>query len=86
MQIARVVGTATATVKHHSLAGAKLLVVQPLLADRVRADGDPVLAIDELGAGAGDTVLLNTDGNEVQQLLGDERTPARYSVMGIVDE
>ena len=49
MQLAKIIGTATATVKHPSLAGCRLLVVQPLMADRRSPDGDPQLAVDTLG-------------------------------------
>ena len=48
MQLGLVVGTATATRKHASLAGVKLLVVQALLADGESPDGEPVLAVDRL--------------------------------------
>jgi ethanolamine utilization protein EutN len=61
MQLANVLGTVTATVKHSSLAGAKLLVVQPLLSDRTKADGDPQLAIDTVAAGVGDLVMITSD-------------------------
>ena len=86
MQLGRVVGMATATVKHESMVGAKLLVVQPLLADRRRPDGFPVLAVDQLGAGRGEMVLLTSDGKAVRGMLGHERTPVRWSVIGIEDE
>ena len=46
MQLGKVIGTATATVKHPSMNGWKLLVVQPYLADAKIPDGDPVLAIE----------------------------------------
>ena len=65
--------------------GAKLLLVQPLTADGHSADGNPLLVVDRLGAGRRDRVLINSDGIEVQTLLGDEKTPVRYSVMGICD-
>ena len=52
MQLGRVVGQAVATVKHASLAGWKLLVVQPLTAAN-QPDGEPLLVIDHLGAGVG---------------------------------
>ena len=84
MQAGRVVGTATATVKHPSLQGSKLLVVQPLAADERAPDGEPVLVVDRLGAGRGQTVLLTSDGAAVQDWLG-ENTPVRWSVMGIRD-
>lgn len=86
MQIALVVGTAVATVKHASMRRAKLLVVQPLAADGATPDGNPLLAVDELGAGKNDRVMLTSDGVEAQKMLGDDRTPVRYSVMGICDE
>ena len=50
MQLGLVVGTATSTVKHATLRGQKLLVVQPLMADRQTADGDPQIAMDAVGA------------------------------------
>ena len=62
MQIGRVVGTATATMKHPSMDGTKLLVVQLLQADGRTSDGEPVLAVDNLFAGRGERVLLSSDG------------------------
>ena len=52
MNLALVIGTATSTVKHRSMNGAKLLIVQPLAADGRSPDGNPLLAVDRLGAGA----------------------------------
>jgi ethanolamine utilization protein EutN len=86
MQLAHVLGTVTATVKHRSLAGAKLLVVQPLLADRVRPDGDPQLAIDTVSAGTGDLVMITSDGRLLRDILKSDATPARYSVVALVDD
>jgi ethanolamine utilization protein EutN len=86
MQIATVLGTATATVKHASLAGAKLLLVQPLLADRSRPDGDPQLAIDTVSAGPGDLVMITSDGRLLRDVLSSEATPARWSVVALVDD
>lgn len=85
MQLAKVVGTATATVKHPSLNGQKLLLLQPLMADGETADGHPVLAVDQLGAGRGDYVLMTSDGRSVRELLKNDQTPVRWSVMGIQD-
>ncbi len=84
MQLGRVVGTATATVKHPSMAGRKLLVVQ-LLDMGAAPDGEPILAVDSVGAGRGEVVLVTSDGAAAQQLLHDDRTPVRYTVMGIRD-
>jgi ethanolamine utilization protein EutN len=85
MQVGTVVGTATSTVKHASLEGWKILVVQFYGVDGRTPDGEPVLAVDRLGAGKGDQVLLTSDGKETRTLLGSETTPVRWSVMGIED-
>ena len=85
MQLARIIGTATATVKHPSLAGARLLVGQPLLADRATADGDPQLVIDTLSATAGDLVVITSDGRMLREILKSDTTPARWSTIGLVD-
>ncbi|HUY35739.1 MAG TPA: EutN/CcmL family microcompartment protein [Pirellulales bacterium] len=85
MQLGIVVGTATATVKHRSMEGWKLLLVQLLSADGRSPDGEPVLAVDRLGAGRGETVMLSSDGKGTCELLKSETTPVRYSVMGIPD-
>jgi ethanolamine utilization protein EutN len=85
MQLANVIGTATATVKHPSLAGWRMLVVQPYGPDNVTTDGDPLLAIDNWGAGTGSTVVITSDGKSTQQLVKSDTTPIRWSVMGIAD-
>jgi ethanolamine utilization protein EutN len=86
MQLARIIGTATATVKHPSLHGAALHVVQPLMADRMAADGDPQLAIDTVGAGVGDLVMITSDGRLLRDVLHTEATPARWSTIALIDE
>ncbi len=80
----RVVGTATSTLKHPSMKGWKLLLVQPLAADST-PKGDPVLAIDTLGAGTEEAVLLTSDGKTARELLNDNTTPVRWSVVGLPD-
>lgn len=85
MQLGIVLGSATATVKHPSLAGRKLLAVQLVLADGSSPDGDPLLAIDPLGAARGQTVMLTNEGTVARELIGDPRTPARWTVIGIRD-
>jgi ethanolamine utilization protein EutN len=84
MQIARVVGHGVSTVKHPGLRGWKLLVVQPLAGDD-RPDGEPILAIDSLGAGSGDRVMVSNDGAGARALVGSKTSPVRWFVMGIVD-
>ena len=85
MRLCRVLGNVTATVKHPAFAGRTLLVVQPL--DEHGADvGPSFVAIDRAQAGAGDRVIVLTEGTGVRQLVkqGDV-TPIRSAVVGIVD-
>ncbi len=84
MHLGHVIGSARATVKHPSLTGWKLLVVQLLGVDD-KIDGEPILAIDSLGAGMGDRVIASNDGAAVQAMVGTKATPARWFVAGIVD-
>jgi ethanolamine utilization protein EutN len=84
MQIARVVGHAVSTVKHPSLRGWKLLLVQALGADG-KPDGEPLLAIDRLGAGSGDRVIVCNDGAGAREMVGAKDSPARWFVMGLAD-
>jgi ethanolamine utilization protein EutN len=83
MQLGRVFGTATSTVKHPTFHGERLLIVQLETADG-RPDGEPVLAFDRLGAGRGDVVLVTNDGLALQELLS-RTTPGRWSVIGLPD-
>ena len=85
MQLGTVVGTATSTVKHPSLTGWKLLVVQCYGADGRTPDGDPLIAIDALGAGVRDQVMVSSDGRATRELVGDDTSPVRYTVIGIAD-
>ena len=72
------------TVKHPSLQGWRLLVVQPLTKDGTE-DGDPMVVIDSLGAGIDDRVIVSSDGAGTRQLIGHKDSPARWMVMGICD-
>jgi len=78
-------GNVTATIRHRSMAGWKLLIVQPIDHDG-RPDGDPVLAIDMLGAGHGTKVVISNDGKGTREMIGDTTSPVRWSVIGLVDE
>ena len=85
MQPARVVGYATATIRHPTLAGRRLVLVQPLAADGQTPDGWPLLALDDVGAAAGDQVMLTSDGRWASDRVGDRTCPVRYTVIGIRD-
>lgn len=82
----RVVGTTISTIKHHSMNGCKLLIVQPTMADGKSPDGFPLVAIDQLGAGTGERVLITSDGVATREMVNADATPVRWSVIGIEDE
>lgn len=86
MQLARIMGHATATVKHESFVGQKLLIAQPLLADGQSADGDPLILIDAVGVGVGELVMISSDGKFVRERLKVEGAPARWSAIGAIDD
>jgi microcompartment protein CcmK/EutM len=83
--IARIDGTLTSTVKHASLAGARLLIGQRIGSTGEEV-GEPQVLVDPIGARRGDRVIVTTDGDHARRLLGDPRTPVRLVVLGIVDE
>ena len=85
MLAARVVGVAISTVKHASMERQKLLVIQPLMSDGQTPDGDPLVAVDSVGAGVGETVVVSSDGRYAREWLGVETTPVRWSVIAIQD-
>jgi ethanolamine utilization protein EutN len=84
MQIASVVGTVVATKKHEALNGAKLLLVQPQT-----PEGDPrgpvLLAIDAVGAGVGELVLVVIEGKAAGDALGRRGAPVDAAIVGIID-
>ena len=84
MQIARVVGTVVATQKHRKFEGAKLLLVQPLNVDDTPR-GFPVLAIDGVGAGVDERVLVVMEGRAAGEALGRTAAPVDAAVVGIID-
>ena len=84
MQLARVVGTVVATQKNRKFEGAKLLLVQPLtLEDTPR--GTAVIAVDSLGAGVHEKVLIVMEGRAAGEALGRKLAPVDAAVIGIVD-
>ena len=86
MYIGRVVGHATATVKHPSMQGCKLLLVMALQGDGRTIEGDPILVVDRLGAGKGDMVMVTSDGIGAREMLGCKNSPVRWTVLGIRDK
>ena len=85
MQLARIDGTITSSACHPSMRKGRTVICQPLDVDG-RPDGAPLLALDQLGAGLHQTVMISTDGSETRKLVGDERSPLRNYIQAIVDE
>jgi len=71
-------------VKHPSLQGWRLLIVQALDPNE-KPDGEPLLAIDSLGAGLNARVIISNDGAGARQMVGVKDSPVRWFVMGIQD-
>jgi microcompartment protein CcmK/EutM len=84
MQIARVIGTVVSTQKHSKFEGAKLLLVQPLTADDTPR-GTPLLAVDGVGAGIHEKVLIVLEGRAAGEALGKRWAPVDAAIVGIID-
>lgn len=85
MQVARVVGTVVATQKHRKFEGAKLLLVQPLNLDGTPR-GTTLLAVDGVGAGVSEKVLIVLEGRAAGEALGRKAAPVDAAIVGIVDQ
>lgn len=86
MNLGRVVGTVWASKKNENFAGAKMLLVQPVNADRTTA-GAPLAAVDTVGAGVGELVFYITAREAVIAMKRDvdSLTPVDAAIVGIVE-
>ncbi|MCP4182586.1 MAG: EutN/CcmL family microcompartment protein [Hyphomicrobiales bacterium] len=84
MILGLVAGSIISTIHHSSMDSRKLLVVE-----RLDADGKPtggyVIAVDAVGAGNGETVIVLDEGNGARQILEQDGLPVRSVVVGVVD-
>jgi len=84
MILARVTGRITSTIHHPDMDGQRLLVL-----DKIDPEGKPtggyLIAVDSVGAGAGEMVIVLDEGNGARQILGGADMPVRSIVVGIVD-
>ena len=85
MLLARVEGNLTATRKHPSLEGWRLLICQPINGAGA-FEGVPQVAIDPHGAGMHQRVIISSDGMAARNAVGDDKSPARWMIVGMVDE
>ena len=84
MKLAKVVGTVVSTIKSPIFEQRALLVVDLLEPDG-RPTGGYLLALDTVGAGAGETVLVLDEGSSARQIVGASFGPLRTVIVGIVD-
>jgi microcompartment protein CcmK/EutM len=84
MEIGKVIGTVIATVKHECYEGKRLLVVQQLTLEG-KAQGSPRIAVDYVGAGVGDLVLIGGAPGVAALVFGIEKAPIKDLIMGIID-
>ena len=84
MQIARVIGTLVATRKHERLVGSKIQIVQPLDLKGESPQGDPFVAVDAVGAGVGERVIL-VRGSGARRAVDDDQCPVDATIVGIID-
>ena len=84
MQLALVVGTLVATQKHRRFEAAKLLLVQPI-DERDQPRGPVLLAVDTVGAGVDEKVLLVLDGRAAGDAMQEKGAPVDAAIVGIID-
>jgi len=85
MLLARVEGNVVATRKHPSFEGWRFVVCQPIGATG-EPEGAPQIAIDAHGAGMHQRVIISSDGSAARLAVKDPKSPARWMIVGIVDE
>lgn len=85
MILGRVIGEIHGTIKHRFYEGKKLLVIEKIT-DRDVPTGDYLIAVDSVGAGADERVLVLDEGNGARQVFDSKDAPVRTVVVGIIDD
>lgn len=84
MLLANVIGHVVATAKHPTLDGFKMMIVQPVNPEGLPT-GRQMLAVDSVGAGVGERVLVVVEGRSAGDAVGNRRAPLDAAIIGIVD-
>lgn len=84
MILGTVVGQVVCTQKDPSLLGKKILVVQPLRLDEMKSSGQPIVALDSIGAGEGEVVMV-VGGSSARFASDFSKTTVDQSIVAIVD-
>ncbi len=85
MFLGRVIGNLVATQKEPKYEGKALLLVQPVSPEGTD-EGDAIVAVDSVGAGAGETVLVVVEGRSTSIAMDRKLAPANAAIVGIVDD
>ncbi len=85
MILGRVIGEMHGTIKHRFYEGKRLMVVEKMSAAGVLG-GDYLIAVDSVGSGAGEDVLVLDEGNGARQVLESDDGPVRSVIVGIIDD
>ncbi|MBU0711851.1 EutN/CcmL family microcompartment protein [bacterium] len=85
MILGRVCGSIVSTINHEFYDNKRLLMVDRLSIDG-KVTGNYLIAVDSVGAGAGETVLIIDEGNSARQIIGDKTAPLRSIIVGVVDQ
>lgn len=87
MMLCDVIGTVVSPSEQTpALDGRVLLVVRPVSPTGTLAANKPRIAVDTIGAGVGDRVLVMDEGNSGRQILGVKNAPVKTLIVGFVDE
>ena len=85
MKIGRVSGTVVSTISSPVYDSRRLLLCDLLDERGEEPSGDYLIAVDAVGAGAGETVLILDEGNSARQVVDMEDAPIRAVIVGIID-
>ncbi len=85
MLIGKVCGTVYSTINHPFYDGKKLMLIDKLSLPDMTPSGY-IIAIDSVGAGVGETVLVVDEGNSARQVVDDQKAPLRSVIVGIIDQ
>lgn len=85
MFIGRVVGDVVSTHRHENLGEKKLQLVRRLDLDG-KEEGGEVIALDVIGVGVGERVLVVQEGGAARSLFNDKKIPVQAVIVGVVDE
>ncbi len=86
MILAKVIGNVVSTQKNKNLEGHKLLLVREINFEGEFINKNDALAIDLIDSGIGDTVLVVKEGDAIEQILGDNKSPVNTMIIAIVDD